>query len=321
MNAQEHEAGRVLQTARTLAESFEAVWLSRRARFARAGTLIGVLLGGILLIELNRRGVSPLISQFPDVHLAAIGWTVTVLLIFEIVEMLLSLPKSVATSVGRHLQVYALVLLRDAFAKLGEFTEPIDIGFEELGGEQGKALAIMGTDAAGAIALFLCATLFARFQTHTPIISDPARSGTFVAIKQAVMLAMLVTLAGLLTADLIKLLGGGVDLRLFDRFFTTLVFVDVLFAVVSLGFTEIPAVVFRNFGFAFAAIMLRLAIASDEFIRPVLGVTGGATALGVTAVYNLSLRPPQPDIEDAVPSDAAIRPEREAREPPQSEGR
>ncbi|MEN1705080.1 MAG: hypothetical protein AAGJ54_06145 [Planctomycetota bacterium] len=265
--------------------TFEKAWSSRQARLARAGTLTAVLLGGILLIELGRRGLLQGMSEsLPSTHLAAIEWTVTVLLVFEIVEMVLSLPQSVASSVGRHLQLYALVLLRDAFAELGHFNEPIAISSENT-----HELLVMGSDAAGAVLLFTCAIGFERLQRHRPITGDSGGASRFVAIKRTIAVLLIGLLAFLSVQDLVSLVQGENRHALFDTFFTTLVFVDVLLAVVAIAVSEVPAVIFRNFGFAFAAILLRLAIASPEFLRPSLGLAGGLTAIAVTLAYNLAL--------------------------------
>ena len=276
----------MIRVVAQLTDAIEARWRSSFVRKTRAAALVVVLTGGVLLIELARRGMLPSEwSQVPSVHLAAIAWAVTLLLVFEMVEMVLSLGRSVADSVGRHLLVYALLLLRDAFSELSRLPEPIAITSAEH-----HSLLVMGADATGAIVLFVAATFFSRLQHHTPIVSDPSVSRKFVAIKKSCALLLIATLAWLCARDVASLLWGAGTHEMFDQFFTVLVFVDVLFAIVSLGFTDHPQVVFRNFGFAFAAILLRLAVASPEFVRPVLGIVGAGVAILVTLAYNLSMR-------------------------------
>jgi len=268
-------------------DSAEDAWTRRPARLARSGVLVSVLLGGIAVIELHRSVESiTWLGDLPTVHLSAISWTVTVLLVFEVVEMIFSLGESVANSVARHLQVYALVLLRDAFSELAAFPEPIRVT-----SQYQHEVWVMATDAAGAILLFISAAFFTRMQRHTPITLDELGGARFVAVKKTVALGLIAVLSLLIVRDLYSLLWGENDHELFDTFFTILVFVDVLLAVVSLGITDNPAIIFRNFGFAFAAILLRLAIASPEFVRPILGLAGGLTAVAVTVAYNLASVP------------------------------
>jgi hypothetical protein len=101
----------------------------------------------------------------------------------------------------------------------------------------------------------------------------------------------------LLLYDGYRIATGAGAIRLFDIFFTTLVFADVLLAIVSLGFSQRYAVVFRNFGFAFVAVLLRLALTSEAFYRPAVGVTAGLFAVGITVVYNLAEPMDQDDSE------------------------
>lgn len=274
----------MLTALASVVDTLEAWYTSRVAQRVRALTLALTLIGGVLLIELENREISSLLET-SYTHLAAIAWTVTLLLIFEIVELVFSLRRSVATSVGRHLQIFALVLLRDAFAKLSSFPEPIAVT-----PEQYHAIAVMGSDVVAAVVLFVLATLFERLQAHTPITTNRLHAEAFVRIKKLIVLGLFISLVAMVAGQLFAV-GGNADFKLFDTFFTLLVFVDVLLAVVSLGFADNSSIVFRNFGFAFSAIILRLAIASPEFVRPTLGVAAGVLAVGITLAFNYAMRP------------------------------
>lgn len=275
----------MLARASRLVDDLERHATSPLARRVRAISLSVVLIGGIGLIELERRGVSSLLDN-ELTHLAAIAWTVTLLLVFELIELIFCMSRSVATSVGRHLQIFALVLLRDAFAELSKLPEPIQVTPEEF-----HAIAVMASDAIAAIVLFMLAVWFERLQMHRPITGDPMRVASFIRQKKLVVLGLLLSLVVMLVTEVASVLTGGDGFRVFAAFFTVLVFVDVLFAVISLGVSENSAIVFRNFGFAFAAIVLRLAIASPVFVRPALGVAAGILAIGVTLAFNYSARP------------------------------
>ena len=274
-------------------EWLERLWDRRTARGARAGALVATLLGGIALVEVARWiDIEWLPADFPIVHLAAISWAIGLLLFFEFIEMAFAMSNSVASSVARHLQLYALVLLRDAFLKLESFPEPISVTNDDL-----IKIAIMTSDAAAAIVLFLASTLFAKLQRHTPITRDQPSRQKFRGIKQVLVLVLLATLLGLAAYRGLGLVVSLPVVNIIDTYFTVLVFVDVLLALASLAFVDTPAIVFRNFGFAFAAILLRLALASPEFIRPTLGIAGAAVAIAVTLVYNLERQPHEDEAE------------------------
>lgn len=290
---------------RSIAEKLEQLWDRRRARLARAVILIAVLVGGVILIEVARWVGGSFAAALPKVHLAAITWAITVLLFFEFVEMAFAMSNSVASSVARHLQLYALVLLRDAFLKLESFPEPIEVTLENL-----HYIGIMTSDAGAGILLFAIAVLFERMQPHVPLTSHGPSLRSFRFMKQMIVLPLLATIAGLCVYSGISMLGMGPRISVVDTYFTVLIFVDMLLAFASLAFADRPAIVFRNFGFAFAAILLRLALASPEFIRPGLGLAGGLTAIAIAAVYNLALSgklgPPPPAA--AAPEDELIAP-------------
>jgi hypothetical protein len=267
-----------------LVSSLEDVWDGRRTRWARSASLVAVLVLGAIAIEVGR-WLWPTFRPpwLPRVHLAAISWSINLLLLYELVDMTFAMSKSVSKSVARHLQLYALVLLRDAFLKLEAFSEPIDVGLEDL-----TKVGVMVSDAAGGVLLFIAAAVFARLQRHTPITLDADDSERFRAVKRMIVLLLLASLTTLCSLRLLGTTGLTPSAPILETFFTILVFVDVLLAFVSLAFTTNPAIVFRNFGFAFSAILLRLALASPEFVRPSLGVAGAITAIAMTLAYNLA---------------------------------
>jgi len=263
-------------------------WESKRSRSGRALVLVAVFLGSIAIIELRRLGLLPAAMRpiVPDVsHLAAIAWSLSILLVFEIVELILALEKSVAGALGVQLEVYSLILLRDAFVQLSEFGEPLVVA------GHWNAVFAMAADAAGAILLFLITNWYRRLQRHTRITPDQSMQTLFVSIKKLIGLLLLLVILGLIAFDISSVASGNGAILIFDVFFTTLVFADVLLAFVSLGFSQSHPVVFRNFGFAFVAVLLRLALASEDFYRPAMGVAAGIVALGVTFAYNDSLKP------------------------------
>lgn len=264
--------------------SLETIWDGKRSRRARSVSLVAVLLGGAALIEMGRWiWPSGRPDWLPRVHLAAISWSINILLLYELVDMAFAISKSVAKSVARHLQLYALVLLRDAFLKLESFPEPIKLDPEDLG-----IVGVMVADAVGGLLLFVSAAVFARLQRHTPITLDAAGGERFRAVKRVIVILLLGVLVMLCVLRGLGAAGLASPVPILDTFFTVLVFVDVLLAFVSLAFTTNPAIVFRNFGFAFSAILLRLALASPEYIRPALGIAGAITAISMTLAYNLA---------------------------------
>jgi len=265
---------------------FRDAWSSRSSKIIRACSLVVIFIGGLALIELRRLswlGDNALADAIPTNHLASIRWTVSVLLVFEIVRLVLVLERSVANALSGQLEVYSLILLRDAFVPIESFGEPLN-----LTGQRDVVMAMIA-DAIGAMLLFITCQYFTRLQHHRPITDDDASSERFIAIKKLVATGLLVLLFGLVILDAKMVMTTGKALRIFDIFFTAFVFVDVLLALVSMSFSRTHPVVFRNFGFAFVAVLLRLALAAPEFARPALGVGAGVFAVFLTVAYNYAL--------------------------------
>ena len=283
--------------------TFDAIvsfWEEPRTVAVRSAILVTTLLVSVGLIELRRQGLLDSVLpgvELPTNHFVAISWTISVLLLFEIVMLVLTLARSVAKSLGGQLEVYALILLLDAFLPLSEFGEPI-----ELDGHWHPVLAML-SDAGGAVLLFFLASIYTRLQRHASITQDETGRDRFVAIKKLIGLGLLGFLVLLVGSSVLNAGRGEPGPRVFDWFFTAFVFVDVLLAMVSTAFTRSHPIVFRNFGFAFVAVMLRLSLAAPEFYRPALGVGAGLFAVGLTLTYNYTLGPVP--LRSAVASDAA----------------
>jgi len=114
-----------------LFDAFRDAWSSRPGRIGRAWVLVSVFLGGLVVVELRRQGwlgeSGWLAEVVPLNHLIAIRWTVSVLLVFEIIRLILVLERSVANALSGQLEVYCLILLRDAFLPLETFGEPLEV--------------------------------------------------------------------------------------------------------------------------------------------------------------------------------------------------
>ena len=82
---------------------------------------------GVAVIETNRRGFLPpgIAEHVPDKHFDAILWAFTLLLLAEVISLIFALAQSVATAVGKQLEIMSLILLRQSFKELTDLPEPI----------------------------------------------------------------------------------------------------------------------------------------------------------------------------------------------------
>jgi hypothetical protein len=283
---------RVLARSSLLFDRLESRWetLATQRRVASALTLVFLL--GMVIIELNRRGWLPadIAEHVPLMHFDAILWAFTLLLLAEVVSLIFALAKSVATAVGKQLEIMSLILVRQSFKELTQFPEPIE--WSET--VQTQVLYIL-SDAFGALVIFAILVLYTRLQRHQPISSDADERSSFVAAKKLVALVLLASLAIIGIQVVTSWSDGSIEGTLFNAFseeyfeifYTLLIFADVLLVLISLRYSIAYPIVFRYFGFAVATVLIRLALTAPRFIDAGLGVTAAIFAVGLTWLYNL----------------------------------
>jgi hypothetical protein len=273
-------------------DSLEARWETLSTQRWVASVLTFVFLVGMLIIEANRRGWFPrgLSEHIPYKHFDAILWAFTLLLLAEVVSLIFALAKSVATAVGKQLEIMSLILVRQSFKELTTFSEPI-----EWSDTVQKQVLYILSDAFGALVIFALLVLFTRLQRHQPISNDDAERTSFIAAKKLVSLLLLASLAVIGLHVVLSWHGGIIPGTLFNAFsddffeifYTLLIFADVLLVLISMRYTIAYTIVFRYFGFAVATVLIRLALTAPRFIDAGLGITAALFAVGLTWIFNL----------------------------------
>lgn len=281
----------LLDRSSRILDHLEARWETLATQRWVATGLTLVFLFGMAIIEVNRRGwlSASLSEHLPDKHFDAILWAFTLLLLAEVISLIFALAKSVATAVGKQLEIMSLILVRQSFKELTKFPEPIE--WSETVGDQ--VLYIL-SDAIGALAIFAVLVLYTRLQRHQPISSHASDRSSFVAAKKLVSLTLLGSLliigahvvwswqTGAVTGSLFNAFSHD----FFEIFYTLLIFADVLIVLISMRYSIAYPIVFRYFGFAVSTVLIRLALTAPRFIDAGLGITAALFAVAVTWVYN-----------------------------------
>ncbi len=281
-----YRVGRLAVALRPVARLYDAV--DRRWHHFTEGHALGLSLAVVfivvlLAVELNRHGLLPdgLAGIVGVRHFSAVTIAFGLLLLFEVLALVFTLAQSVANSVGKQFELVSLILLREAFLAFASFGEPIDLG------KRGYAsLLVVGEDLLAAFLVFVLIGVYYRLQHHQPITPDEREQASFIAAKKAVALALFLAFLALIVQYAVRWLSGAAQTDLFGDFFTILVFADVLIVLVSLAFTSGYHVVFRNAGFAAAAIVVRLALTAPPFVGAALAVAAALFAVALTAAYN-----------------------------------
>jgi len=278
--------GRVLRGSERLFDFLRQRWETLATQRRIATSLVLIFIAGLVLVEIRRMQWLPpdLSNRLPSNHFEAILLPFTLLLLAEVIFLVFALAESVATAVGKQLEIMSLILIRQSFKELTYFPEPIV--WDTTSSEITRRVLFIGSDAAGALMIFGLLAIYLRLQRHQPISSDPDERSNFVAAKKLIAILLLLSLVVIAAEVLLTWTTTGEAHSLFEVFYTVLIFADVLIVLISLRYSVTYPVVFRYFGFAVATVLIRLALTAPRVVDACLGVTATIFAIALTWVYN-----------------------------------
>lgn len=273
----------ILARLEKIFDSVEAAVESHTGHRAVGAILVTSFLGTLLAIQLKRQGLLPpqLESVVPDSYLVAIQLSFTLLLFVEVVALILTISRSISSSVGKQFELLSLILLRDVFKELSYLGEPLS--WEKVG----PALPTMSASATGALAIFVVIAFFYRAQCRRPITKDQVEQKTFIAAKKCVALALLFAFFFIVGRSFMSTYTGAhLQVSPFESLYTLLIFTDVLLVLLSLRYSSSYYVAFRNSGFAVSTVMIRITLIAPPLIGAGLGALTALFALAITLAYN-----------------------------------
>jgi len=245
--------------------------------------LILIFLTSLIIIEFNRQGMlSPALgTRISQSHYTAIYVVFQLVLYIEIISMIFTLPESMSKAVGKQFEILALIFLRNAFKQLSDLTEPLslthhtDVVYHILAYGFG-ALAIFG------LLGFYRAMLPALEKTMAP---GPSLK-RFISAKKTVAFCLLLIFFGLGIYDLVLISVGAEAFNFLLSFYTVLIFSDILMVFLAQGVLPQFHAVFRNSGYALAALLMRLSLASHDYYSVAIGLCSILFALLLTFIDN-----------------------------------
>jgi hypothetical protein len=277
---------RVLERSERIFDFLRRRWETLATQRRIATSLVVIFVAGLVLVEIRRMQWMPpeFSSRLPSNHFEAILFPFTLLLLAEVIFLVFALAESVAIAVGKQLEIMSLILIRQSFKELTYFPEPIV--WDGTSSEITKRVLFIGSDAAGALAIFGLLVIYLRLQQHQPITSDPDERSNFVAAKKLIAILLLLSLVIIAAEVVTAWMATGEVRSLFEVFYTVLIFADVLIVLISLRYSVTYPVVFRYFGFAVATVLIRLALTAPRVVDAALGIAATLFAIALTWVYN-----------------------------------
>jgi len=265
-------------------DKLEDHWTSNATVRRLGNALVFVFILELLLIEGKRQGwlpdfLGPYIKSTN--YFYAVNFAFTLLLVFEVVELVFSMAHSVAASVGKQFEILSLILLRASFKEFTHFNQPIN--WTEVGDPMRHILS----DALGALLIFFALGIYYRMLKHQKITKSEEEQVKFVVAKKMLALTMLLvytTIGAVVVWQWLRT--AHATPPFFQTFYTVLIFADFLLVFISLRYSGCYHVLFRNSGFALSTVVIRVALTAPPYYSVGLGLCAVLFVLGITWAYN-----------------------------------
>lgn len=255
--------------------------------------IVGFLihLGGCTLYRFNTVDLSE-VQPFVDSYLDALYTPFSIILAYEVYELIRAIPESFSNSIGKQFEVVTLLVVRDIFKNLADVGGTTDSSID-------SDLSFIAMEAVVFIALFATALYFRSATTGT---KDLNQQDDFVRafVTQKKHLACALAAVYVLVACYsfsswsLGVLDGETSLTrtvFFLDFFTWLIVSDIIILLVSYKhITDFPPLA-RNTGFILSTVIIRVGIGTPGYTGAVLFMLSAALAacvLGLSQYSTLS---------------------------------
>ena len=220
----------------------------------------------------------------------------SILLVYEVYQLIQAIPKSFSAAMAKQFEVIALIVIRDALEYLAVTEE-----FEDLIGT--RWFLLLAAKCGVFLTLLLVAVGFERIDSKRSGNSPVAgRLAQYVQTKYLISVLLFVTFVAMVVIAFVSWVSevtAGETIHLhagifFADFFTLLIIADITILLLSYRFTSEFSSLARNTGFVLSTVLMRLAIDAPGFGAPLLFFLSGLMGLGVlwiTSFFDDQQRP------------------------------
>ncbi len=245
-------------------------------------SLVVIFISSLFLIFLNNIFELPefISKQFSHNYFFAVETVFMLLLAVEIIEMVLVLPQSITDSIAKQFEIFSLILLRQGFKEFSHIELPIEL---ESAIEPASHLL---SDIFGALFIFAGVLVFTKMQKHRKITKNNIENKRFISAKKGLALVMIAAFIGIGFYDVYLFINHNETFQFFSMFYSVLIFSDILIVIISLRYSHLYCVVFRNTGFALATILIRFALSLPHYYDAAMGIIAMVFVIGISFIYN-----------------------------------
>jgi hypothetical protein len=223
----------------------------------------------LFLIFIKNKAVFPTgtLSYIDPGYLSAIYTPFSIILFYEVFSLILSVPKSMVSSIGKQFQIVALITLWGVLKNFAQL-ENID----SLITKKMVVLKSIGVDMLGSIGMFMVIAIFYVIARSIP--KDKTKKHIdFISKEKALSLVLIIIFICLSIYDITQfVVGNNIDLArmplgnhiFYQNIYTVMIFVDVICLIFSFLYTSDFGIVFLNGGFVISAILIRFSLSIDK---------------------------------------------------------
>lgn len=226
--------------------------------------------------------------------LSALYTPFSIILLYEVYFMILTLPLSFTESIKRQYQVISLIVIRRVFKDIGSYESFADMT------ENMDTLVTTALDLGSGLAMYglIAAFVYLTYKTQRRDV-DPEVS-RFIRFKEGMAIALVLFLAGLSLYSFSlwsyevyssAYLGAAFDLNLDNLFFVDLfgvmIFTDLLIFIASFIYSDDYAILFRNAGFVVSTVLIRISFTIHDKFGVLVAVGAVIIGLVVLKIYQI----------------------------------
>ena len=235
-------------------------------------------------------------ADLVDSPLDALYTPFSILLAYEVYQLIRAIPESFSTAVGKQFEIVTLLVVRDIFKRLSEIEFSGDWAVD-------SELKLIVLECLTFITLFTTSLIYrANSHTESKVDFQDSELMNFVQNKQKIAVVLLATYLIVAMSSFSNWIvsvseGDGSVTReiFFLDFFTILILADILILLISYGYSTDFTNLARNTGFILSTVVLRVAIGATGVSSMVMFVLGGLVGI---AVLIISLKADEFQVED-----------------------
>lgn len=295
-----------------IGNTYDAVFKEQHIRLVERWVIYLALTGFIihlLLIFLTKHCVFCQMQglHLPTNYLRSIYTPFSIILFYEVLMLVVLLPKSIAVFIGKQYEIITLITIRSFFHDIAQY----DLDKPEI--HTLDFLQDISLDLVGALLLFFLTIVYYMIykKTKKPRTTATFKKNRFINIKKASALLLSILLLGLSVSSLagwvteIYRVGAGrssdPNAIFYKDFFNAMIFADVFLLILSIIYSGAYEVIFRNAGFVISTILVRISLTAEKPFNIYFALT--ATAFGVLLMalfvfYTRQLHDPSVEVSD-----------------------